>query len=104
MPLEGLLPGTPAIADGAAAPIPPPITRVPGLPPSRNTMSAGIGMAGWLTSVPHVPAYPRVATFTRVGEKTCGSFQLRGWARRSERQTKFGTPPPPPPHAPLLEP
>src|SRR5437867_4166309 len=41
MPREGLLPGTPAIADGAAAPIPPPITTLPGLPPSRNTISVG---------------------------------------------------------------
>src|SRR2546426_4667618 len=102
MPREGLLRGTPAIADGAAAPIPPPMTTVPGLPPSRNAMSAGIGMAGALTSVPYVPAYPTVAIFTRLGEKTCVSFKLRVWACSSEELVKFGSPPPPPPHGTLL--
>ena len=48
MPLLGLLPGTPATADEAAALIPPPMTTVPGFPPARNTRLLGIGIAGWL--------------------------------------------------------
>src|SRR5205823_13179929 len=104
MPVVGLLPGMPPTADGLAALIPPPITTLPGLPPSRNAMSAGIGIAGALTLVPYVPAYPRVAIFTRLGEKTCVSFKLSVWACSSPTLLKFGSPPPPPPHGLILEP
>src|SRR2546428_10147110 len=99
MPLEGLLPGTPAIADGAAAPMPPPITRVPGLPPSRNTMSAGIGMAGLVNSIPHVPPHPRGGGINRGGGKKRGFFLLRGWAGRGGGDLKIRHAPPAPPPA-----
>src|SRR5439155_15528292 len=104
MPRVGLLPGMPATADGAAALIPPPMTMVPGLPPSRNTISGGIGTAGALTRVAYPPTYPRVATFTRLEEKTCVSFKLSVLEMMSETDLKFGAPPPPPPHGLILRP
>src|SRR5438128_12389599 len=97
MPRVGLLPGMPATADGEAALIPPPMTMVPGLPPSRNTTSAGIGTAGALTRVAYPPAYPSVAIFTRRVDKTSASFKLSLLERLSERDLKFGAPPPPHP-------
>src|SRR5438128_12186632 len=90
MPLVGLLPGMPATADGEAALIPPPMTMVPGLPPSRNTTSAGIGTAGALTRVAYPPAYPSVAIFTRLEEKTCVSFKLTALERLSETDLTYG--------------
>src|SRR5207249_6572657 len=104
MPLVGLLPGMPATADGEAALIPPPMTMVPGLPPSRNTTSLDIGTAGALTLSAYVLAYPNVAIFTRLDEKTCVSFKLRVLAKRSATVWKFGSPPPPPPHGLILRP
>src|SRR2546426_7647327 len=104
MPRVGLLPGTPATGEGAAALIQPPMTIVPGLPPSRNTTSAGIGTAGALTRVAYPPAYPRVAIFTRLEEKTCVSFKLSVLEMLSETDLKFGAPPPPPPHGLILRP
>src|SRR5262249_31299849 len=105
MPLEGLLPGTPAIADGAAAPIPPPITRVPGLPPSRNTISAGMGMAGLFFPVSDVPPHPPAAGFNTLGGKKRGFFFLEGWGGwwAGVRGIWWG-PPPPPPHGTALLP
>src|SRR5260370_18117041 len=104
MPLLGLLPGTPATADWAAALIAPTITTVQGLPPARNAMSAGIGIAGAFTRVANVPAYPKVATFTMLGEKICVSCTPSVWACMSEVLTKFGSPPPPPPQGRFLSP
>src|SRR5207245_4234745 len=82
----------------------PPMTKVPGLPPSRNTTSAGIGTAGALTRVAYPPAYPSVAIFTRLEEKTCVSFKLSVLEMLSETDLKFGAPPPPPPHGLILRP
>src|SRR5438034_3936493 len=104
MPGRWWLASLPATAAGDAALIQPPMTLVPGLPPSRNTTSAGIGTAGALTRVAYPPAYPRVAIFTRLEEKTCVSFKLSVWEMLSEIDLKFGAPPPPPPHGLILRP
>src|SRR2546426_10122961 len=104
MPGGGCWAGRPATAGGEAAVLPPPMTMVPGLPPSRNTTSGGIGTAGALTRVAYPPAYPRVAIFTRLEEKTCVSFKLSVLEMLSETDLKFGAPPPPPPHGLILRP
>src|SRR5438876_2255234 len=75
MPRRGLLPGMPATADGEAALIPPPMTMVPGLPPSRNTTSAGIGIAGGVDQGCKRPAVPQGRDIHQSGRKYMRFFQ-----------------------------
>src|SRR6516164_10514954 len=100
--MVGLLPGVPPTADGDAARMPPPMIMAPGLPPERKSRLVGIvtPAAGWLTRVEYPRAKPEVATFTRLGEKTCVSCKLMLCISSSEVAAQFGAPPPPPPPGP----